>query len=408
MKRKEFLHLAAISAISFFSMVAYAIPPTLALISKEYSQFDTTQIQLIVTLPSLAMLPTAVLAPLLQRKYSIKALFQVSFLLTMLSGAAPFLLKDFTLILVSRAVSGLALGFVQILLTFTITTRFPKERQGRVMGLRSIFSGTGAMVIAMLGGILADTGWRLTFLLYLLMIPAFFITAACLYKMEPLPTRPAPARTEHHRRKWIDSITVFICVSCVIHVLFLQCFTTNISLFVDAEHFGGATISGAAMLFFNLSGPVFGLILAPFYRKLKGATMFAGFLATALGLLLVGFAANVALVYLGGFFVGIGMSSYLCVGPLDVTATASKELVPVGVSVLAVTLFIGSFFSPYVVNPLATLAHGFTQQLLGADDIRLRYIVSGVIVILQAVLYERIRRRRFARYFEEAAPEVIS
>lgn len=391
MTGRERFNELAIYTISFFSMVAYSIPPALALIAKDFSWIGSTQIQLIITLPSLAMLPTAILAPIMQKKYSIKTLFLYNFILTLLMGIAPFFLKNFTLILITRAFSGFSLGFIQILVTYTITTRFEKSQQGRVMGGRSIASGTGAMALALVGGILADVDWRLTFLLFIVMVPAFIVTWFGLNKMEPIILEPKPAEKESVKKKRLDAITLFICISCVIHVIFLQCFTTNVSLFIDAEHYGTASISGIGMLAFNFSGPVFGFMLAPLYRRFKGKTMFVGFLSSAVGILLVGLAFNVYMVYIGGFFAGLGMSSYLGIGPLDITATIPKERAAIGVSLLAVTLFLGTFLSPYVVNPMANLIQG--------DSIRMRFLFASVMLFIQAFLFEVIRRRRFSNNY---------
>ena len=181
---------------------------------------------------------------------------------------------------------------------------------------------------------------------------------------------------------------MFICIATVIHIIFLQCFVTNISLFVDQEQIGTTVISGLGMAIFNFSGLVCGFVLARMHRRMKGKSLFVGFLSSAVGLSLIGLSVGMPMVFAGAFFSGFGMSSLLGIGPLDITGTIPRERASMGISWFAIAIFFGSFVTPYVVNPLTDL---FRQ-----DSIRTRFIVSGALLFVQAVLYEMIRRKYFS------------
>ena len=200
----------AIYAISFVSMVSVTVAPALALIAKEYSWASSTQIQLMVTLPSLAMVPAAFISPQLLKKFSIKSMYVLNLFITLVMGIAPYWLRDFSLILATRAVTGFSLGFIQILLSVTITTRFPIEEQSRVMGGRNIATSFGAILISYVGGVLADMGWRMAFLPFFAAIPIILITMFGLNRMGPLPEDRKDSVEKHEKRK---ESTVLPCLS---------------------------------------------------------------------------------------------------------------------------------------------------------------------------------------------------
>lgn len=400
MAKRDKLNEFAVYAISFVSMVSVTVAPALALIAKQFTWASSTQIQLLITLPALAMVPAAFISPPLLKKYNVKSLFIINLFIGLIFGFGPFFADDYYLILAMRAISAFSLGFIQILLSVTITTRFPKSEQGRIMGGRNFATSLGAIIISYLAGVLADVDWHMAFLPFLLTFPVIAVVSLGLHKMKPIYTEPKQVEFDHVKKKRMDAITVFICTASFIHIVFLQCFTTNISLYIDAEKFGTATISGMSMAVFNFSGLVCGLLLSKMVRLLRGKTLFAAFLSSAVGILLVGLAANRLLVYTGGFFAGFGMSSLLGVGPLDITGTISKERAAAGISWFAIAIFLGSFLTPYLVNPMANL---FRQ-----DSVRMRFIVAGIMLFVQAVLYEIIRRLFYSDYYrkDEIVPEV--
>ena len=289
--------------------------------------------------------------------------------------------------------SGFSLGFIQILLSVAITTRFQPADQGRVMGGRTAATSLGVIVIAYLSGVLADINWQLAFLPYLVIVPAIVISWIGLHKMAPLPQEPSKPEPQREKKKLLDAVTVLICVSALVHTVFLQTFSTNSALFIDQEKFGSAAVAGAGMSVYQVGGLVCGLFMSKLYRRLRGKALFFGFLASAVGILLTGFAMNRYLVYAGGFFAGFGLSALLGFGPLDITGTIPKERVQLPISLFAIAIFFGTFLTPFVVLPAA--------NLIRPDSVRMRFLFAGVMIVLQAVIYELIRRRRFAACYEQ-------
>ncbi len=392
--RKMLWHELAIYAASFMSMVSVAVSPALASIAKEFSWASTTQIQMLVTLPALAQVPAAFISPSAQKKFSIKTLYIFNLCVALIFGIMPYFMNNYYAILATRAVVGFALGTIQILLSVTITTRFPEKDQGRVMGGRTFATSLGAIIISYIGGRLADIDWHLSFLPFIIALPVILITWAGMLRMPPLEEEVKSDEDKPAKKVIIDGITLFICLFTVFEMVFLSSFNTNISMYIDAEKFGTATISGVAVAIYNAAGLVCGFLMARMYRKFKGTSLFIGFMCSATGILMIGLARVIWLVYAGGFLAGFGLSALLGFGPMDITGTITKERASMAISWFAIAIFLGSFLTPYIVNPL-------TKLIDHTGPVRTRFVVSGVMLFVQAILYETLRRRKFIKYFKD-------
>ena len=392
----EKMHAAPIYMLSFVSMVSLVVSPALAMIAKEYSWASNTQIQLMISLPSLATIAAALVTPALQRRYSLRTLFLSNLAVMLFFGVAPFFIKSFGLILVTRVISGFSVGFLSILLNVAITTRFHKQAQGRVMGFKTVFASISAILITYFGGVLANLNWRLTFLMFLIVLPAIAVIWLKLKKEEPERSELAGSREKTRRFQKPQGITLFLCVTSFLYIIFLQCFLTNAAFLVESEHFGTSVVSGTSLAFYNLAGLLCGLLLSRMKRLLHGSTLFFGYLVSAVGILLAGLAGSSALVYAGAVFGGFGMATYLGIGPLDITGTVSREKAAGGIALLAITQYLGQFLSPLVVTPLAAL--------FAKDSVRMRFYVSAAVLFALAVLYELVRRTRFAACYREPQP----
>ena len=398
MTRKDRLNEFAIYAISFISMASAAINPALAMIAKSFPELSTTQIQMIITIPSFAMMLTSFASPPLLKRLSLKTLYLLNLVVVLVFSTVPFFCNNFTLIVVLRSFAGFSFSFMQILLTVTITTWFPVSRQGHLMGGRTIATSAGAIIISYFGGVISDIDWHYTFLLFLSVAPIILITWLFLYKMPPQKAETpkksdtGTVQTIPRKKVFLDMITVFICMSAVAFLMFLQSYNTNIALMVDAENFGTATDSGVSVAIFNASGIICGMLMPTMQKKLKGRALFVTFLTGMLGTLLIGLSSSIYMVHVGSFFAGFSLMALLGFVPLDVTGTlVTKETYSYAVSLMAITVSFSGFITPYVVIPIA--------NIFNAGSVRTRFIISGIMILIIAIAYETIRQLKYRKHY---------
>lgn len=133
---------------------------------------------------------TAMSAYLFSRFHT-KTLVAVS-LLTFLAGCVPaYFARSFYVLLFSRVVQALGAGALIPLLQVAVMHIYPKEKQGRALGLTGIVVGFAPAIGTTLSGVLVDgSGWRSIFLL-LIILSALILAAAC-FSVEETGERSAP------------------------------------------------------------------------------------------------------------------------------------------------------------------------------------------------------------------------
>ncbi len=135
-------------------------------------------VKLVLTIPSLFIAFSAPFIGVLLDGWGRKPVLILSLVLYGISGTSGYFLDSIYAILVSRAllgvsVAGLTAGFITL-----ISDYFTGPGLNKFMGLQSACMAFGGVFFMVVGGAMADIGWRIPFLLYLI---AFFILPAVLF-----------------------------------------------------------------------------------------------------------------------------------------------------------------------------------------------------------------------------------
>lgn len=125
--------------------------------------------ELLSTTPSLTALVTLLLSPALARFFGLKNVIGVAVLLVGISGVVPMFISNYTVILVSRGVLGLALGLYNSLAVTIIQVLWSGDTRSTLLGIRGAFENIGQMILTALVGVLASSfGWQGSFSAYIL------------------------------------------------------------------------------------------------------------------------------------------------------------------------------------------------------------------------------------------------
>ncbi len=103
--------------------------------------------------------------------------FVVALLALGLSGVFGGLAGGFAGLMVTRVALGVATAATLCFATAAIATLFSGARRGFVIGRQSAINTFAGVVFVLLGGLLAQWGWRMPFLLYLLALPVAWFAA---------------------------------------------------------------------------------------------------------------------------------------------------------------------------------------------------------------------------------------
>lgn len=187
-----------LGASSLTIMAATAVVPSLPQMLDHYAQNPSAKLltPLVVTMPALAVAVTAPLAGMLADKWSRVHLLSAGLMLYVVAGASGLLLQSLEAIIAWRVLLGCAVACIMTCTTALIVDYWDGMRRKRVFGMQAAAMGIGGVVFPLVGGLLAELGWRVPFAAYLLPIPLVVLAVTCLRgaPRPPMATRSAALR----------------------------------------------------------------------------------------------------------------------------------------------------------------------------------------------------------------------
>lgn len=313
---------------------------------------------LIITTHGLFIVLTSPIAGGLVDQFGPRRPYVAGLVLYGIAGGAGLVVDSFPVLLVSRAVLGIAVAFVYTSITVLIYNLFDGERKDRAMGLRSSANSLGGAVWPLVGGVLGTVSWHAPFGVYLLAIPLGALAFA---------TVPEPAiESSRHRSESVDGLRglmrVFRRAPMLVSVYGLY-FAANLLLYAIVVYYPrvlaefGVESSLVISLYLSALG-VSGGVSAFFYARIKRRFDYRQLSLVAFALWAVGFGiatitttATVAILPVVLFGLGQGLvfpTVFLWV----------EELVPSDrqgqfSSYIAMFGYVGQFLSPILFGAVA-------------------------------------------------------
>lgn len=326
-------------------MAGAAVAPALDVIKNHFSTLDSAYVQMVISMPALFIALTNLVFPRLCRRFDVRTLLLMGLGLYVVGGCAAGLFDNFALVMVFRALVGVAVGIIMPLSTGLLSYYFEPEKQHSLMGLSSAMNQMGAVIATLISGALASISWRASFLVYLMGLPSFIL---CLAFM---PADKLGGREGEQSRGVFRENFAFIAVMFMAMFVFFVYPSSFAMETVKAGKINPALISVimAGMDFVAFLG---GLSFAPLRRRCGSA---AAFLAPACFLvgyvLLIG--RGLGLTLLGsaliGFANGLEIPYLISTASMRVGKTAATTVVPM----LSIALYLAQFFTPVLLSALS-------------------------------------------------------
>lgn len=338
----------AILSVSLITVMAGAIvAPAMASLAHFFSGQPASMIKLVLTLPALLVIPTAVVAGKLADRFGRRRLLLIGLVLYLLGGLGGAFAKNFYILLGFRAILGLSVGIVMPISTGVVSHFFHGEKARKMMGWISAANHFGGMAAQVASGILAVMSWRYSFGVYGIALVSLILVALWLPESHGHPTEekatPLPLKT------------YFNAVFMLLLMLVFYTVPLNISLFIERTGLGSATDSGIACALSTGAAFLMGLLFQPIAKYLRSFSAFVGISVLGAGMLVVGESSNLFMAFFGVFLVGAG-EGYLF--PYIMNAIRATVAPKDGVRALAVMgsmLYMGQFLSPITIDALGRL-----------------------------------------------------
>lgn len=363
----------SILSVSLLTIMApTAISPALAAIRDAFPQISATQAKLVLTLPTLIMMPLGLYSARLTARIDKKKLLLVGMTLFLVFGVAGGFVNDFRLLLLMRVLFGIGLGIMTPLSTSLIFDFAPDPgRRSKLLGIQGASNQLGGLVFMSLSGVLANISWRYSFLCYAFVIVSIVLTTFFLPSIPPLQPKESAAGSGKQRldkKLFILAFFAMMIFACYFVI------NTDLALFMDVEGIGDAEECGYALSLMRIPAILAGVMLAWIMRKLKDWTMSFASVIMAAGYLIIAASHSYGILMVGCLIVGLGGGFALPPISLFLPRIVTPRQRTLGVAIIMSVAQLGQFISPLYTDLFVNSAD--------PESSRMRFVVSAITTIV--------------------------
>lgn len=309
-------------------------------------------VRLALTIPALFIALSAPFVGILLDKWGRRPVLIASLLLYAVAGSAGFMLDSLPAILASRALLGIAVAGIMAGFTTLILDYFSGTKLTQFMGYQGAFIGLGGMVFLLMAGFLAEIGWRLPFLIHLF---ALAILPGVIFTI----TEPQKESLEKVKDEASDGsrfpvrAVAPIYITAFVGMLVFFIFPVQLPFYLIDESGVSSSKVGLALSMQTLSS----VFIALQYHRLKARFSFHAIFALVFAVLsinhlIIALTANYNLVMVGLLIGGLGIGLMPPNSSVWLASVISPEVRGRAVGGLTSLLFLGTFFTPLVTQPL--------------------------------------------------------
>jgi len=350
--------------------------PVLGAMASAFPDVSPELIKQVQSMPSLTMIPVALLVGQLEKVMKKRTMLMIASLLLFIGGIAPVFGGGIYFILLCRAIFGMGRGIVFPFAMSYIIDLFEGQERDILMGLRSTTGNIAGIVFQQLGGFLATIHWRASFWGFLLTVP--FILLIYFKLPEPEKRTKADASTSKASGRLTGSTWLLIIINFFL-MFFAYTFITNMAIVIEATEMGTPHSAANVMSTFVATSSICGLIFGKYIRPLfKRYTAAVGALFLGLGISICNTAVTLSLLFPGAMFFGIGFSVYNTDMYLKLGDSADRSAAAKALSTHMAFNALSQFASPIVI--------AFLAGLLNLSGAKAGWTISGPVLIVGSIV----------------------
>lgn len=376
----------SILSISLLTIMAgAAVAPALASIRAGFPEVSPTTVKLVLTLPSLCIIPLTFVSERLTRRFGKRRVLLTGISLYLLGGLGGGLATSFAMLLGTRVVLGLGVGLMLPMSSSLIADFHEGEARLRMMGRSAASSNLGGVVALVCSGWLASLDWRLSFGVYALAVVTLLLVAFRL----PEPARPAA--TGAAAAGGLPPAALLGGLGLCLLMVVFYCVPANMALFLVSSGIGDASKAGVTLGLVTSAGFAAGLLLPRSRRAFGQGLPLVMLICMAGGFFLLHGAARLTEAWAGVALVGLGYGSLWPWLIAAMSQAVERRQTMLTMALAGSSIFFGQFVSPLVFDGAG--------MLLGDHSPRTLFLLAGLTAAASAPLVWTLRPRllRLAR-----------
>lgn len=380
MKGKEFkptkLSMISILLASMLMLMGgAAVAPALPSISIAFPDASESLINLIITLPSLAIAITGLAIGALSDKVGKVKVLLISLLLFGVAGVSGYFLNDLYAILAGRFIVGIGIAGITSCCTALIAEYYTGMVRIKILSYQSAAMGIGILLLETTGGALAGISWRDPFLIYAI---GFMIFALALVSLRE-PNRPQGKMAVDVEPEEKFNMKLIIVCYTTIFLAMIMCFILPSKLPYYLTEMSAPSIM--AGVFLGVQG-VCNAVTSLSFRRISVALerfklLALAFIFLGISLCLLYLPHSYVYVTVSMIFAGVGMG---IIAPTVSTTLASQSVAKTSGKIMggySTALNLGQFSATLAVIPI----------LSGMGSYGGMFLVFGAISLIVGIVY---------------------
>ena len=274
-------------------------------------------------------------------------------------GTFPILMSDFNILIITRGIYGVGLGFIMVLGNPLISIHFSGDKKAKMLSIGSFVSFAGVMLLQLLGGFLADIELQYVYLAHL---PALVPLVLVIFFIKKTPNelriktqinRKKNVKDKLSKRVFFVAITFGIASLCMMplyinfSVLVAQINPqVKVATFVQILYAIGTMIGSASFLFL--------------YRTAKRFTFGIYCILGSIGIALMLNVGNIPMMFLAMCIAGIGYGGFMPTSLMITGLVTKPEKVAFATMIVINTM---NFLS-FLVSPVSGIIEAVTGDAI--------------------------------------------
>ena len=367
--------------ISAFS-ISTALPPMLDYYSPTY---NASQVELLVSVPSFSVVAMLLLNPFVDKWLNDRQLIMTGLILLSSAGIFPFFVQWYPLVLLSRLVFGMGIGFINAKAISIISQRYQGKERIQMLGIRGSVELIGGASCSLLVGQLLKIHWTLAFLIY-----GFGFIILAMYLLFVPPMEQIEKKEIQKSKQGLNKKDFAMILGMALLSGFVICINSSISLRVPLFQVDGKTIvGGESALVLSLEqgiGIAAGLSFASLLAHIKNRLLPMALLCLSICLFGIALANNLLTLILSSVGVGFFYSIIFTFIFHRLSECIARNLLNKATAYVLLGCNLGSAVSPYVLKLLALVSSSFSWIFLA-------YAIVSFLLFLGFLLNSRMVKK---------------
>ena len=376
---KQFLEKVSILSLSLVLITSFSISSALPAMFDYYQGYSTSQVELLVSLPSFGIMAMLLLNGVLERVFPERLQLTLGLLILSISGTAPFWYQGYYFVFATRLLFGIGVGMLNAKAISIISERYHGKTRIQMLGFRGSAEVVGASILTLAVGQLLAFGWTATFLAYAagLVVLVLFLLFVPYGKAE---VHESNHQTEEAVRltRSMKQLIFFLATVAAVIVCTNTAITFRIPSLMIEEGFGDAQLSSLVLSAMQLIGILAGISFSFLISTFKERLLLVAGVTFGIGQIIIALAPSLWVVVAGSILGGFAYSIALTTVFQLISERIPAKLLNKATSYAVLGCSFGASLTPFVLSgiSLVTLDGRMTFIILGAWMIATSVLVS--------------------------------